>query len=651
MLTLHLYCLGHDPYGDGGGISRWGERKGKFPDMESALHGLLVGHPYPTALTGRFSGVFIPGVSLKDVPEAEVIQVWSTEPRALANIANFSKSFPDVRPKYWPHTGDGTNVGLLAEIHIKTVREWQRPAVAGLLTDGSGIPASASAAGAFTLSFTPQNLNALQVRLFKAQLASFGAEHRAGESIEVLQGHMARFGEGMRMMKAYISGTHGLQTLARGERAPAELPYSIFQSRLFLTEELGLIANLIDMDHRDMDAIDSWLMRSERWKKLLPLPKCILVTRICRERKEYREEGAFEAAYHNHFNMESLVWIRDGDNVWRFATDIQFEDRVFPAGDDAPALARRIQEKIWQEHWNGARRRGREEWAKRSRHSNEEPVAPTRAPENEREPVEVRWLSDVEYPTLDAYLASEHYTPELDAYIRRRANDGARQYQREMMPFALLLQGLIDQKNLLNIPPGTDIFDPENHRRFIRLVNDFSDGLADDRFQKQWDALTKEEALRPGDRIIGWRWACYTEHYSHVARWNHGSRTSTPMVFTFHHLVSAEDAKDGRTFYPDYHRLHVHEWELSRRWVSNTGPFTKKLATASIDMSRWIPVGLPASLAERLLDDRNWKRTHLWAVPLLAQWSSIQRQLRELSPSPAPVPLKLRQVGDTEDPA
>lgn len=626
-MTNHIYTLGPDPYGDGGGLAEWGERMGKFPDVETALRGILMGHAFPVVLTGRFCSVFFPGVSLA-APAHEVIQVWANTPEALANLDAYDKAFPEATPGYWPHIGDGTNVGLLMELHIRSIADYQAPVLAGMITDGSGQPAHASPAGRFALSFSAGNRNALQVRLLQSQLAGIGLSLRARETEAAMQNKAGMLREGMNMVNAYCNGVHSLETLGRGERAPAGDPYHIFQSKVYLEEELGLIANLISMDHRDMAAIDAWLMGEFRWKKLLPYEKCILVTRICRDRRSYGSMDAFEAAYHNHFNMESLVWIRDGGMVWRFATDINFEERIFPTGDDASQLTQRIQETIWKRNWKGERAEAAARW-NRDRGVVEEPVDPTTS----EEPVKVLWKSDVAFPELNQFLDSEYYSTELDMYLRRRSAEAVRANAREMMPFALLLQGLIDLRGLLSIPPGTDLFDPEQQHRFIRLVNDFSHGLVDNRNADQFALRTRLDALKPGDRIIAWRWEIYSDKYDKDARWNRGKRGEGPFIFT----VDRVEPQDSPARISG--SLFVREFTLTRRWVKS--PFTKQVSAADIHTSEWLPLDLPLVLAERLLDDRSWKRAHTWAVPILAQWKEIRAQIPASLTEETPIPLRL----------
>ncbi|WP_415907092.1 hypothetical protein [Oleiharenicola sp. Vm1] len=648
-MKLFRFSLGPDPYGDGNYIADWGERKGRFPDLATAKKALVMGHPFPAVLTGRYAGVFIPGVSLPHGDE-EVIQVWSNMPEALANIAAFKKAFPKAKPSHWPHDGDGTYMGLLHEIHVREISELQTPAVAGLIGDGTDTMASASPAGRYALSFTPQNRNRLQLRLLQSQLAGVVGDERMASASEKMQEQLSHFREGMGLMNAYCNPAAGLEQLRRGDRAPREEPYGLFQTRIYLDEELGLIANLLNMDWRDVGRVDRWLLRSGRWKQLLPLPKCILVTRIRRTERDYRSEGlgGLLAAYYNAYNMENLVWVRDGENVWRFSTDVHFDERIFPAGDDMPGLLRAFQEQIWTAHWraadggddlDGRFGRGKRVEDKRDRADMA----------NEEEPCPVRWKTDATYRTLQDWLDSEHYTKELDEYLRRVASERAKHHQRKRMPFALALQGIIDQRDILNIPRGADLFG-EDAPRYIKLIEDFSSGITDSLNTNQFERLARNDALKPGDKIIAYRWAFYKEKYGTAAKRNIGKRGEGPFVFTVHHWEPPEpDSKHDKAG-----MLYVHDYECNKRWAESSyrhdtpasRPITTKLGVAPISETQWVPTGLPADLARRLLDDRQWKRRNKFAVPLLAQWSKVKPAIEAAQAGVAPVLVNLKDETD-----
>lgn len=643
MNTLFKYVIGTSPYPELS-VTLWGEDRGKFPDLESALHGLFLGHPFPVALTGRWQDRFFPGISLAGVPQEEVVQVWTTEPETVKRFEKALKAqTKSDKPQshhegFVPHDGHGHNMGIACEIHVGMIHRYQMPKIAGMLTDGTHQQGATSPAGARMLSFTPNARSALQLRIFQAQLASVSGRHDLGEMREQMKGQLANMNEGIRMLNAYCNGTESLQHLRRGDRAPGADPYGLFQTRLYLDEELGLIANLIELDFKDVPQIDKWLFSADRWKKLLPLPKCIVVTRIRRDEKDYGPGAGIMGAFWNAMNMAHLVWIRDGENVWRFGTDVKFEERIFPATDDAAELVSRIQEMIWRTHYAPAKERDNPfpEQAEKKRDPWESP-----------QPVPLTWENDVKFKTLEAWLSSDRYTPELNLSIHRRAAEALRAHARASMPFALLLQGIIDLKGILNIPPGSDLFDSQTQARFIRLIADFSGGIADSRFTKQFNAHVNGHALKPGDRIVGWRWAVYTEFERSASQvlWNTGKKNHQLFVFT---VERVEERADRKTWGGHDYEIFVHHPERKRRYslhgYRSGDPFNQKMDVAPI-CGEFLPLDLPESLAEKLLDDRNWKSAHKWAVPLLAQWKDIRKQFAAV-PDEKPFPITMRKKAE-----
>lgn len=665
-MKLHRYTIGTEVYGSDG--NRYGENKGRFPDMETAKKQLIMAHPFPAVMTGRYSGAFIPGISLEGRRDDEVIQLWSSQPGAVENsCAKFDKLYPKVMGRrshhdVWPHDGDGTMMGLVCEIHVSEIAELQKPVIAGLLMNGDDTFASASPAGRMAMSFSPANRANLQLRLMQTVLAGSVMDGRLGDAMEQMQQKLAHFNEGMRLMNAYVSPTAGLQQMRRGDRAPSEQPYCLFQTRLYLEDELGLIANRAEMDWRDMKDIDRWIMASGRWTKLLPLPKCILVTQICKDAKRYEKMNPFEAAYHNAFNMETLVWVRDGDNVWRFATDCSFDERIFPAGDDMPELLRLFQEAIWYRSWKPEEKE--EGSSFRTSGKSVESKLDKKNMAAEEEPIPVRWTDERTYKTVQAWLDSEDYDKALDEYLRKTASEKARYYQRKRMPFAVSLQGIIDNQQVFNIPKGTDVFG-ENAPRYLKLIDDFTGGITDPKYTKQFAAMTKATALKPGDRIIGYRPGIYRDaddfkagpYASRRAKWNHGQRGDGPFLFTVHHVEPAT----GKGSW-EREKIFVHERVLKavwnrRRWGvdgrKDESPFMKgKMGENYLwPADEWLPIDLPVALAEALLDDRVFKKEHKFAVPVLAQWEKI-KEAAKLAPAgivPFLLPLKDKPSEHPED--
>jgi hypothetical protein len=647
---LFKYSIGTSPYPELS-VTMWGEDRGKFPDLESALHGLMLGHPFPVALTGRWQDRFFPEISLAGVPAEEVIQVWTTEPETVKRFTKALKAqTKSDKPEshhegFVPHDGHGHDMGIACEIHVGMIHRYQMPKIVGLLTDGA-VQGATSPAGARMLSFTPNARSALQLKIFQAQLAGISGRHDLDGLKEKMNGQLANMNEGIRMLNAYCNGTESLQQLSRGDRASGADPYCLFQTRVYLDEELGLIANLVEMDFADVPQIDKWLFAADRWKKLLPVPKCILVTRIRRDEKDYGPGSGILGCFWNALNMAHLVWIRDGENVWRFGTDVKFEERIFPAADDAAELVAKIQEMIWRTHYAPKK--------ERDDPFPEQKEKPLPAWESAK-PVFVKWENDVKFPTLESWLTSDRYTPELNLSIHRRASDALRSHARASMPFALLLQGIIDLKGILNIPPGTDLFDSQTQARFIRLISDFSGGIADSRLAEQFARHTNGRALKPGDRIIGWRWNVYTEfeHSASQVLWNHGSRDNRLFVFTVQRVELLDPKEKQRNWGGHDYEIFVYHPERKKRWRGgkycfwrddDRGPFNKAMDVAPI-CGEFLPLDLPESLAEKLLDDRNWKSAHKWAVPLLAQWRDLRKQFAAVKDE-KPHPLKMRKKAE-----
>jgi hypothetical protein len=123
-------------------------------------------------------------------------------------------------------------------------------------------------------------------------------------------------------------------------------------------------------------------------------------------------------------------------------------------------------------------------------------------------------------------------------------------------------------------------------------------------------------------------------------RWKIGEKGRDLFCFT---VKTVCEEKEQSSWSERASRLHVHEFALSKRCVGNASPFTRQLSSVAIDSETWLSADLPVTLAEKLLDDRPWKRAHLWAVPVLAQWREIKSRIPKDRATPEPIDLNIEQ--------
>lgn len=568
----NLYVIGYDPYKFSGkhdtrGNGVW---NAEAEDADTALNAIFGTMAFPGEATGR--AMFMEGVSLDGVPSEEVIQVWSDNREAMKRLKESQR-----------HNGRGVDLGLLMEIRVTEIVKYT-PAGRKLLADPSA-PETQRAVS--PIGVAASNMAAVRYELHqKLQMTQHAVGRKTLELEEAREGlkEQKKKIEGQLMiMQTYLHGAKQTNWLCRGSRAPANVPYRIFQNRQFINREVALLANLTDLDFDDMESLNRWIVKSGQIWKLLPFDKTILVTRIRDEKKTYGDPITDWIL--NQFNFQNIIWIRDGENVMQVYVDTDFENAVFPSKQQEDRAFSFVHDKLWRENFA----------------TMKEPKYGLKTKAiDEREPCEMRQVTLHRFGELQDWLDSKEYEV-VREIINEHVFEHLREKNQERMTFLVLLQGLVDNTNLLTVPAGSDLFRSEVCLKYFELIYDYSHGLPDPiRPAAVAPYLTY---VQPGQWII-------VEYVVSAEKGSRYSRGYEPMLF---HVVKV--TPEGKPIVR-FRRKVKKSYESSR--VST--------ATSTVVEGPWIRADLPDKLAQDILDDREWKIKHSWVVPLLAQWKTVQRR-------------------------
>lgn len=140
----------------------------------------------------------------------------------------------------------------------------------------------------------------------------------------------------LRLMKNYAGIDADLVLIKDGSPAPEDEPLTIYQSKLFMDENVGIL-NLFEgrtdsLDVRNIDEFDRWI--ADNFMTFMPAEKALTVWQIRREAKQYAlgcdaESELFNQVM-NHGNFQTYFLIRNGERLWRFTSDFHVPDEVFP---------------------------------------------------------------------------------------------------------------------------------------------------------------------------------------------------------------------------------------------------------------------------------------------------------------------------------
>ena len=132
----------------------------------------------------------------------------------------------------------------------------------------------------------------------------------------------------------YAGLTEETVQVAEGEPATLGDKLHVMQRMAYMDEECLANYRTGGMDIEGIGAFDAWLSEPENRDRILPFPRTLVAMRIRRNRKARDWQGSINTLRINleleKADMMTFLYIRNGDQLWRLNTDIDFGDLIFP---------------------------------------------------------------------------------------------------------------------------------------------------------------------------------------------------------------------------------------------------------------------------------------------------------------------------------
>jgi len=238
--------------------------------------------------------------------------------------------------------------------------------------------------------------------------------------------------------------------IAKGEPAPISTPIVIRQQMLYMDEETLFDYQDGGMDFTSMEKFDEWVVQPENLNRVLPDQRGIVAFRVRRNEKDYGQARSFFEAWSHMMkgeaNKQTYLLIRNGGNVYRIASEVDFSPRLIPKeGEIGKDQFTKISERyLWDEF---------DEHGFRKREVKEELVTPN--------------------------------SLEFDDHLEK-ANKLLRHYNR----IVILVQGLLDRSPIFHPHIPINLRSPEDMEKWIILIRDEERGLPANRVS--WDEYRKQ---------------------------------------------------------------------------------------------------------------------------------------------------------------
>ena len=279
----------------------------------------------------------------------------------------------------------------------------------------------------------------------------------------------------------------------------------IMQRRLYMDEESLLDYQHGGMEFSDIQSFDAWISRPKNRDRILPFPRCIVAMRIRRHGKERQNLNTIvdflldiEKGLSDKF---TYLYIRNGEQVYRLSTEIDFDEKIFPdRADFDPSEPMMFRPRASRS--DRAFMPVREYDALLARQEELERLAEQWEKDN---PDENHWFnphareSDGFHP--DSWTRLDSSSVYFDDGMQR-ISDVVKKYNR----VSLIVQGLLDRSSCLHPHPPIRMWNPEEFSQYIRLVYDAENVLHHGE-PPDFEAYRRRcnESLGKGSVVVGQR--------------------------------------------------------------------------------------------------------------------------------------------------
>ncbi len=466
--------------------------------------------------------------------------------------------------------------------------------------------------------------------------AEFGLQREIIEKIEDKIFHV----------QIYAGLVEDIVTVADGDSAPADEKLRIYQRKFFMDEECLLDYQAGGMEFKNIGAFDRWLKKKKNRDRILPFPRCIVSFQVRRRDKDRgvpTSLGDFiQMRELEKLDKGTLLYIRNGQQLYRLHTAIEFDGELFPDLDRT-----KFEGKLWvhsdyhSSHHDGEgiidqnayEVMGEEYEAKLKQYRHNKKTV-----EKDKEYVDeakkfgkdraMKWLLRRQKlrPYEDPNDKRKRYEPfdQTNLYY----DDAIRKLARKAAKFnriALVLQGLFDRSPILHPHPKVRLWTPEGMDEAIELLFDADRALYQGE-KPDFKAYRAKlnESLCKGCVTIGQERAWLNkvqakEHERRCNNWRYNSRDCdverwwTPYGNDGPGLITKVVSFKARS------KRCVYEWErqrVNRKWTHESETIPCRLL---VDSSKLLNVSAyrPGDFLQFFQDPRTREEYLKWAPLLL----------------------------------
>lgn len=275
--------------------------------------------------------------------------------------------------------------------------------------------------------------------------------------------------------------------IRKGRPAPNDTKIHLMQRRHYMDEECLWNYKAGGMEFTEIEEFDRWLCKKENALRIFPHPRCIVAFQV-RRKKKNRPRGRSLSDFINIYFAEeadkaTFLYIRNGQQLWRLSTGIDFGEELFPHKEDSITLGETGDGPLWANvYWSKVEEIISDAEYQQKQVEYEDALArhEVELAEWRADPKNAEHLGSIFEPHPPGWHRSEKWekiTRESVYY-----DDAMRKIAREAMAHnrvVVVLQGILDRSPALQPHPPWQLFTPEGFQQSLELVYDVSRALPD----------------------------------------------------------------------------------------------------------------------------------------------------------------------------
>lgn len=139
--------------------------------------------------------------------------------------------------------------------------------------------------------------------------------------------------------------------IRNGDSAPQDTPIAVRQMIRYMDEESLIDYDRGGMDYKNLEDFDAWIAKDENLNRIAPEQRCVVALKVRRDSKDYDTRGlnffGLMRVFEEHMkNERTYLLLRNGTQVYRLTTEIEFDPRLLPLRDE-------FHKPFEKEEWHG----------------------------------------------------------------------------------------------------------------------------------------------------------------------------------------------------------------------------------------------------------------------------------------------------------